>query len=388
MALAAVFALGLAGFLFAATTRALTEIGPDGIRNRALVRTVFVPWSDVAEVVVSEGPSRTVRIMRHGGARMTLAAVPDSDLQVDGLGLDDVADVVRERATAVPVAPLPKPRTLSLRPSLRPLAWIVPLLVALAALVSFLGSSVPLVAIVMVSAVYLLLLAWRLLWARTVAGPAGLRNRLGLATTVVSWGDIEEFVVVPTLFGRVVRVTRPPRRQFTLAAPREGLLGRDASLDSSVAVMRALAAVDGESPRVRTLPGGVRVVWWVALALTLVLGTVVAKPWLEPWWPTRHGATSLPGACDLLTADHRLVPDGSDSDGGGYDSRRSATSYCSRHGGSGEVGLDLDLQRRALGQGGTRVARRLYPGRRRPTSRACGPFRCRDWATRCGRPRR
>jgi hypothetical protein len=313
MAVAAVLFLGLAGFLFAATKRALTEIGPDGIRNRALVRTVFVPWSDVAEVVVSAMPSRTVRILRPGGARMTLAAVRDSDLQVDGLGLDDVADVVRDRATAEPapaepalVAPLPKPRSLSLRPSRRPLAWIVPLLGALAASVSLLSVPEPLSAIFMMLTVYLLLLASRLLWARTEAGPAGLRNRLGLATTVVSWSDIDEFVVVPTLFGRVVRVTRPPRRPFTLAAPREGLLGRDASLDSSVAVMRALAAVDGRPPRVRTLPGGVRVVWWVLLTLTLVAGTTrtadfkglrsVPRPGLgdEAWEAThmaRNGGT-------------------------------------------------------------------------------------------------
>jgi len=361
LTLAAVFFLGLAAFLFAATKRALTEIGPAGIRNRALVRTVFVPWSDVSEVVVSETPSRTVRILRPGGARMTLAALRDSDIPVDGLGLDDVADVIRERATAepAPAAPLPRPRALSLRPSRRPLLWIVPLLVALAALMPLLDYSAALAAIVVVPAAYLLHLASRLLWARTVAGPAGLRNRVGFKTTVVSWSDIEEFVVVPTLFGRVVRATRPPGRQFTLAAPREGLLGRDASLGSSVAVMRALAAVDGRPPRVRTLPDRVRVVWCVLLALTLAFGTVITKPWLEPWWPTRHEATSLPHACDLLPAGNQLVTAPISNETSESDAL-SADSSCTRHGATGEIDLDLSLTRRWSGQSGTQRAKRQF----------------------------
>ncbi|MGH3382778.1 MAG: hypothetical protein ACRDP6_49435 [Actinoallomurus sp.] len=361
LTLATVFFLGLAAFLFAATKRALTEIGPDGIRNRALVRTVFVPWSEVSEVVVSETLSRTVRIVRPGRARMTLAALRDSDIPVDGLGLDDVADVIRERATAEPATatPLPRPRALSLRPSRRPLVWIVPLLVALVALVPLLDLAFPLIAIVVLPAAYLLHLASRLLWARTVAGPAGLRNRTGFKTTVISWSDIEEFVVVPTLFGRVVRVTRPPGRQFTLAAPREGLLGRDASLDSSVAIMRALAAVDERPPRVRTLPDGVRVVWWVALVLTLVLGTVVAKPWLEPWWPTRHEATSLPRACDLLRADNQLVTAPISRETNESDAL-SADSFCTRNGATGRIGLDLSLTHRWSGKSGTRLAKRQF----------------------------
>lgn len=368
-ALLAVLFLGPAGFVFVATRRALTEVGPEGIRNRALMRTVSVPWSDVTEVIVSGGsPHRTVKVVRRDGERMTLAAVRDSDLQVDGLGLEDVADVIRERSSVTeprPTAPLPSARPLSLRPSRRPLAWIIPVAVVLAAGDTLLaGVSLPLFMIGLVLVALLLRLAFRLLRGRTEAGPHGLRNRFGLATTVVAWSDVEEFVIVPTLFGRIVRVVRPPRRRFTLASPRDGLLGRDASVDSSLAVMRALAAEDGRAPGVHALPRGVRVAWWVLLALTLVVGTVVAKPWLEPWWPTRHEATSLPPACDLPVGSIRLVPDAIARQGNGYDNRESATSYCLTSGNGAEVDLDVSLERRQLGRSGTQVAARLYAAAR------------------------
>lgn len=371
VALAAAFFLGLAAFMFVATRRALTEVGPDGIRNRALGRTVFVPWSDVTDVVVSGTPSRTVRVMRREGGRMTLAAVRDSDVHADGLGLDDVADVVRGRAAAATPAPvrLPRPRPLTLRPSRRPLWWIAAAVPAAVALAVFSAYSTALVMIFIVSAVMSVRLAFHLVFGRTSATPDGLRNRLGRTTAVVAWEDVEEFVVVPTLFGWIVRVTRPPHRPLTLAAPRDGLLGRDASMESSLAVMRALAADTGRTPPpVRTLSPGLRLVWWALPVLMLAVGCVIGKPWLEPWWPTTHEATRLPSACGFLSGGSPLVPQGHLRGSEWRDYRPEADSDCTLTGETGDLDLDLVLYRRVRGRSGTRQAALRYAEKRSDTS--------------------
>lgn len=178
----AAFCLGLAAFTVVATVRARTLVGPDGVHNRALRRRVFVPWAEIADVTVSATPPRTVKVVRHDGSTTVLAAVRDADVPPDGLGPDDIADLIKERAGVAEVAPPPLvgARPLSLRPSRRPLLWTVPLAAGTVTAWTFGLGDVHVMALsgyLLAVPVYLVVLSVVLPRGRTDADAGGLRNR-------------------------------------------------------------------------------------------------------------------------------------------------------------------------------------------------------------------
>jgi hypothetical protein len=377
LGLAAVFLLGLAALMCVLTLRSRTEIGPDGIRNRALRADVFTPWADVRGVTVSESSPRTVQVDRHSGPTVTLAAVRDIDVPADGLGLDDIAELIRQRAgldgepgaaASEVQAPAAGAEPLSVRPSRRPLLWIVPLGVALTAgwiLTLDHGPLIFLAGFLLVFPLYLFVLAVHLLAGRTDAGPDGLRNRHILRATTMPWQDVKRFVIVPTLFGRIVQVVRPNGKRITLAAPREGLLGRDPRLEFSVETMRALAATRVPDPPARQAlpPRTVRTVWAVLLVVLLTVGVVAWQPWLEPWWPTRHEATKLPRACALLgpATIQAFVPNAQRDGDDRQESYGSIRTNCALRNESGSaLDFDVELDHRTGTDSGSHNARELF----------------------------
>jgi len=87
-------------FLVAMTVRSLTVIAMDGIRDRRpFAPEVFIPWSEVQEVVVTAQPRRTVKVIQRGRRwGRTLSAIRDGDVTPDGLGFDELIAVIRHRA--------------------------------------------------------------------------------------------------------------------------------------------------------------------------------------------------------------------------------------------------------------------------------------------------
>ncbi|MBE1534251.1 PH domain-containing protein [Actinomadura algeriensis] len=255
--------------------RARTEIGPDGVRNRALFAEKFVAWDEVRGVTGTDTAPRVITLVRDGGRKVTLAAVRDDGTAPDGLGFDDIAELVRARAS-VPeyVEPTAPARPLSLRPSRRPLLWTVPVwLLAGAAVLQtnrvvllFFSGYFALVAVLAVAHVL------KLLRGRTDADADGLRNRLMLRTRTFAWRDVQSLTVTATLFGRITVVRLTGGKRFHLAAPRDGLLGRDPHFDDALETMRTLA---GPEHRVVVSDGGIRVArafMWGLLLTALVAG--------------------------------------------------------------------------------------------------------------------
>ncbi|WP_143220280.1 PH domain-containing protein [Actinomadura sp. CNU-125] len=259
--------------------RARTEIGPDGVRNRALFAEKFVAWDDVRGVSGTDTAPRVITLVRDGGRNVTLAAVRDDGTAPDGLGFDDIAELVRARASVPADAePSASARPLSLRPSRRPLLWIVPVwllagvgvLQADRVVLVFFGTYFVWVAVFVVAHVL------KLLRGRTDADADGLRNRLMLRTRTFAWRDVQSLTVTATLFGRITVVRLAGGKRFHLAAPREGLLGRDPRFDDALETMRALA---GPDRRVVVSGGGVRaarIVLWVLLLIPLAAGVAGA----------------------------------------------------------------------------------------------------------------
>ncbi|KAB2341313.1 hypothetical protein [Actinomadura rudentiformis] len=60
----------------------------------------------------------------------------------------------------------------------------------------------------------------------TEAWPDGLTNRLAGRQAEVAWERVVRFVVVPTLFGRLVQAEERDGARISLAAPRSGLIMR------------------------------------------------------------------------------------------------------------------------------------------------------------------
>ncbi|MFA1543946.1 hypothetical protein [Actinomadura monticuli] len=87
-------------FIVVMTVRSRTIIGLDGIRDRRpLTGEVLIPWSDITDAGVVGHPTRVVRIAWQGGrSRRTLSALREADGAPDGLGLDQLAAVIRHRA--------------------------------------------------------------------------------------------------------------------------------------------------------------------------------------------------------------------------------------------------------------------------------------------------
>lgn len=252
------------------------------------------------------------------------------------------------------------------RPSRRPLLWVVPVAVLTLFLqVKTFGDPLmaPIAGFLFAFPVFLSVLALKLVFGRTEAGPEGLRNRLVMRTRTRAWHDIAMLVVVPTLFGRIVQVVGTDRKRFSLAAPRDGLLARGPGLDLTLAVMRAVAPV--KPPVSRSGQGAVRIIWWAGLAMFVTFAAATARPWLAPWWPGRAEAQSLPRACSADAAVvRRLVPGGAAGpDTGSHRGYRYfAVSRCGFDGGGAALDLELRLQRQTVGESGTENARAEFAG--------------------------
>ena len=242
---------------------------------------------------------------------------------------------------------------LSLRPPRLLLVWAVPSAALAIGLDGYAASLSYTAFLLLVSMLRLAVLPLR---GRTEANVEGLRNRLIARTTEIDWADVDEFVVVPSLFGRYVRVTRENGRPVSLAAPREGLFARDAGMDASLERMRALA---GNLPPVRHISTRrLRAFLVLLLVLGVILSAALGAPWLDPWWPTRHEATRLPRACDLVdvaTRD-RLTPGWAPPREYRDDVDYSAESDCTVKGAEAELDVRTALERRNGLAGGTRIA--------------------------------
>nr|BFE30379.1 hypothetical protein GCM10010200_026300 [Actinomadura rugatobispora] len=367
----ALVALVAVGFLVAVTVRARTEIGPDGIRNRPFRKEVFIPWDDITDVVGTESTPRIITVVRAGKEPVTLAAVRDDGSAPDGIGFDDLVALIRERARGGEPEdarePAPPARPLSLRPSRKPLIWLLPVFAVLAWQFtrSFGGSTFSfafgyLIAVPFVQALLIL----KLLRGSTKADESGLRNRLILRTRTVAWGDVVRFSVMPTLFGRIVQVEVREGKGFFLAAPREGLLGRDRGMDAALETMRALAG----HGRLTVVPNPVRAVrtaLWVAVVFALCVAAAIGRPWLEPWFPGRDEADTIPRACSVIdpATRQRMLPgpavqNSSATNDTFSDYSYSAVSRCLRADDDGNtLLLDLDLSGRGAFESATGRAR-------------------------------
>ncbi|REE95998.1 hypothetical protein [Thermomonospora umbrina] len=192
--------------------------------------------------------------------------------------------------------------SLSLRPSRRPLLWVLPAIAVLAAAVVTMGDQVSLLLVVMGMAgasLSFFRLALLQAFGRTEANADGIANRLVLRTARVPWRELDRFLVMPTVFGATVKIVRIDGRRVTLAAPRSGLLGRDPEMAETLRALRVLAQANGGgNAAVEELSGKVARVFYVGLiAFAAWLGISQSAPWLEPWWPGRAEATSLPDPC-------------------------------------------------------------------------------------------
>jgi hypothetical protein len=367
----ALVALGGAGFLVVVTVRARTEFGPDGIRNRAFRKEVFIPWDDVTDVVGMESAPRVITVVRAGKEPVTLAAVRDDGTAPDGLGFDDLLSLVRERASGGEPErdePVPPAEPLSLRPSRKPLVWLLPVFAVCAWLLvteTFGGSNLAF-AFGYLAAVLLFqgLLILKLLLGFTVADGSGLRNRLFFRTRTVPWSEVARLSVMPTLFGRIVQVEVREGKGLFLAAPRDGLLGRDPGMAATLEAMRALAGPG----RVKVVPNPVRTVrtmLWGAVAFALCVAAALGQPWLEPWWPGRAEADEIPRACSVIdpATRQRMLPGPAAPERAGAndsfsDYTYSAASRCLRADEDGNsLSLDLDLSRRVAFGSATDEAR-------------------------------
>ncbi|MGH3664304.1 MAG: PH domain-containing protein [Micromonosporaceae bacterium] len=380
LGLLAAFFFGLAAWLVWVTAASGTVIGPDGIHNRGPVRTLFIPWSEIAAVTGMESPPRVVQIVRRDGTRTIMAAIRDGDVASDGLAFDDVVEVIRQRAGVeslglpqTPVELAEAPATpFSLRPSRRPLWWLLPAAAACLVL-SYLAfrSEAWMVyfAHPVAPAILFALLALKLSRGRTEAGPDGLRNRMMVRTMTIDWADVDRFVITPTMFGRVLQVARKTGKQISLAAPREGLLAREPEFQAYAEKMRALAAQRTPEPPAITEPvsqRAMRIVYSIPLVIVLAMTLFLTRPWLEPWWPGQHVATTLPHAC-AVTEDiaPQLVSNGVAEVNDHQQDSGAGDSYCAwrnRHGVSLTVGIQL--WDRASDQSATALAREDFDSER------------------------
>lgn len=368
-------ALAIGGaILLARTLWYRLVIDADGIRHRGFGPESFTPWSEVTGIT-DPGPSGAVTVTRRGKPPLVLKLPP-----VPALGEpdpDELLTTMRELAgLPVPARPAPAGEKAAAkpyagRPSRSALCWVIPvLLLSAAVMVFFFTSYSRISALGAVSVAYHTRLLLLLLLGRTEAGRAGLRNRTVFRDRRVPWSRVRHLEVVPTPFGRLVVAVSEESGRIALAAPREGLAARNGRLDADLA---ALIATAGRKVPVHPLPSRLRLLY-VAISVACVLIPVTAeKPWLDPWWPSRHEATALPDACMATdqTAVRRLVPgstpDHSSSMGSGVDrcrwSRPSAPfrgaelhyRLVSRIGDDGATERAIEEMRKYRGDGATSI---------------------------------
>ncbi|MCP9952082.1 hypothetical protein [Actinomadura madurae] len=259
----------------------------------------------------------------------------------------------------------PPAQPLMLRPSRKPLIWLLPLCAVLAWLCAkaYGSAGVPsvfvfLLAVLVVQAA----LIFKLLRGYTEADEFRLRSRLVFRTRTMRWSDAVRFSVIPTLFGRVVQVQPGEGKKFFLAAPRDGLLGREPGMDATLNTMRALADV-GQVQIVPRTVRTVRTVLWGVVALSASVAVFLGQPWLDPWWPGRAEATTIPRACSAIdpALQRRMLPGPADPEEAQdffKELSHSVWSGCfHRHKGGNSLSLDLELVRRGTFESATDKAR-------------------------------
>lgn len=184
---------------------------------------------------------------------------------------------------------------MTLRPSRRPLPWLV------LAFVLSLGAVWIAVRLLSDMPIYVMSLAFAggfgLLFSgyhlllmfrgRTVIGPDWVSNHRITSERSASWEEIDEVVVLSGFGGRRIRLRITKDIGFELVAPR----GRDPLLDT---VLEALTRA--ATPRTSNA-GWVNLVLPGILAVQLVIAMVLQPPWLDARWPGRHEATRAPEAC-------------------------------------------------------------------------------------------
>jgi hypothetical protein len=307
---------------------------------------------------------------------VTLAAVADGRTGPEGLTFDDIAALVRHRAGLD--GPSPEPETgpeaepFTLRPSRRPLLWIVPAILASASgvVVTFRGDVdlTPVLGFLVPLMVIWTMLALKLLLGRTEAGPDGITNRLIVRPVTVPWRELDRLVLQPTPFGHIMQAVRTGGKRINLAAPRSGLLAPVPDFEDTARRVSALArAHDGRPTGEDLSPAlsakALRTFYAGLLAFLAVVAVVEWEPWLEPWWPGRAEATSVPRACavaDPLAA--RLLPgwERRSDDRREYDYFLISSCRWSPSEGAGEFELEYGLERRFLSDSGTDEAREKF----------------------------
>lgn len=116
-----------------------------------------------------------------------------------------------------------------------------------------------------------------------------------LRTATIPWDEVDRI--------RVVRLGRATwlqlvldRRRVRLAAPRTGLIAKDAGFADHLAEVRA--AHDVTESRIPGWLGGCAAV--LAVALVAVAMVTLDRPWLSDWWPGTHVATATPAPCHVF----------------------------------------------------------------------------------------
>jgi hypothetical protein len=93
------FALILLVWTILFAVRARTEIGLDGIRDWRPRKELFFPWADLVDVELTTFRSkqyRFVRVQRHDGRWVTLAALRDRQEAPQAV-IDDTVDLIRRQ---------------------------------------------------------------------------------------------------------------------------------------------------------------------------------------------------------------------------------------------------------------------------------------------------
>ncbi|TDC46320.1 hypothetical protein E1281_28225 [Actinomadura sp. KC345] len=185
-------------------------------------------------------------------------------------------------------------------------------------------------------------------------------------TRTIPWREVTGFHVLPTLFGRSVVVSDSDGRRYSLAAPREGLLGRDPRFGEALEAMNALAPRPVEVKSISMW--AVRITVWIVVTAIAAALVFVWRPWLEPWWPGRDEAGSLPRACAVVDrpAAEWLPPSPERTvfslheDGTSFVNSECAYRSGQGAGARGSVRLELDRVLRTTSTGATEKARADY----------------------------
>lgn len=132
--------------------------------------------------------------------------------------------------------------TLEFRPSRGSLWWLIPVEIVFSVLVGglFLRESpyLMILFIVLLAGINVGMTLTLKVRARTVVEPGGLRIRT-LGQRLFPWPEVRAVDTVPTLAGRVIRVTMANGFAVGLLAPRHGLLRADPRFDEAIAAIGA-----------------------------------------------------------------------------------------------------------------------------------------------------